>query len=210
MAIVLDESSAILVCAMLGYLSGSIPFGLIFARVAGHGDIRAIGSGNIGATNVLRTGSKKLALATLACDVLKGFFPVLIAWYFGAAAATAAAVGATLGHIFPVWLGFNGGKGVATAGGVLLAYSWPIALAVALTWIAMALVFRYSSLAAVTAAVVAPLCALIAQPAGVKPLAVVFIALLVIWRHRTNLSRLMHGKEDKIALRKKRVPPDAS
>jgi acyl phosphate:glycerol-3-phosphate acyltransferase len=209
MAIVLDESSAILVCAMLGYLSGSIPFGLIFARVAGHGDIRAIGSGNIGATNVLRTGSKKLALATLACDVLKGFFPVLIAWYFGAAAATAAAV-ATLGHIFPVWLGFNGGKGVATAGGVLLAYSWPIALAVALTWIAMALVFRYSSLAAVTAAVVAPLCALIAQPAGVKPLAVVFIALLVIWRHRTNLSRLMHGKEDKIALRKKRVPPDAS
>ncbi|HXE29224.1 MAG TPA: glycerol-3-phosphate 1-O-acyltransferase PlsY, partial [Stellaceae bacterium] len=161
--------------------------------------------GNIGATNVLRTGNKKLALATLICDVLKGFFPVLIAWRFGAEAATAAAVGATLGHIFPVWLGFKGGKGVATAAGVLLGYAWPIALAAVLTWIVMALVFRYSSLAAVTAAIVVPLYAWIARPEGVAPLAILIISLIVIWRHRTNLSRLIHGEEDKIALRKKRA-----
>ncbi len=195
--------SAIVACAVLAYLCGSIPFGLIFSRLAGHGDIRAIGSGNIGATNVLRTGSKTLAAATLICDMLKGFFPVLIAWRFGAEAATAAAIGAIIGHIFPAWLRFKGGKGVATAGGVLLAYAWPIALAAILTWIAMALVFRYSSLAAVTAAIAAPIYAWIARPEGVEPLAVLFITLIIIWRHRTNLSRLMHGEEDKIALGKK-------
>jgi glycerol-3-phosphate acyltransferase PlsY len=195
--------SAIVACAVLAYLCGSIPFGLIFSRLGGHGDIREIGSGNIGATNVLRTGSTKLALATLVCDMLKGFFPVLIAWRFGAEAATAAAVGAIIGHIFPIWLGFKGGKGVATAGGVLLAYSWPIAAAAILTWIAMALVFRYSSLAAVAAAIAALLYAWIARPEGVEPLAVIVITLIVIWRHRTNLSRLMHGEEAKIALRKK-------
>jgi glycerol-3-phosphate acyltransferase PlsY len=195
--------SAIIACAVFGYLCGSIPFGLIIARLGGHGDIRAIGSGNIGATNVLRTGSKKLALATLICDMLKGFVPVLIAWRFGAEAATAAAVGATLGHIFPVWLGFKGGKGVATAGGVLLAYSWPIAVAAVLTWIVMAFVFRYSSLAAVTAVIVASLYTWTVRPEGVSPLAVLFIALIVIWRHRTNLLRLIQGDEDKIALRKK-------
>ena len=195
--------SAIIACAVFAYLCGSIPFGLIFSHLGGHGDIRDIGSGNIGATNVLRTGSTKLALATLICDMLKGLVPVLIAWRFGAEAATAAAVGATLGHIFPVWLGFKGGKGVATAGGVLLAYAWPLALAVALTWIAMALLFRYSSLAAVTAAIVAPLYAWLARPEGVAPLAVLIIALIVIWRHRTNLSRLIRGEEDKITLRKK-------
>lgn len=189
--------------AVLAYLCGSIPFGLIFSRLGGHGDIREIGSGNIGATNVLRTGSKKLALATLICDVLKGFFPVLIAWRFGAEAATAAAVGATLGHIFPIWLRFKGGKGVATAAGALLAYAWPIAVAAVLTWLVMALLFRYSSLAAVTAAIVALLYAWIARPEGVQPIAVLIIALIVIWRHRTNLSRLVHGEEDKIALRKK-------
>ena len=194
--------SAIIACGAFAYLCGSIPFGLIFSHLGGHGDIRDIGSGNIGATNVLRTGNTKLALATLICDMLKGLVPVLIAWQFGAEAATAAAVGATLGHIFPVWLGFKGGKGVATAGGVLLAYAWPLALVAALAWIVMALVFRYSSLAAVTAAVVAPLYAWIAQPAGVAPLAVLIIALIVIWRHRTNLARLMHGEEDKITLRK--------
>jgi glycerol-3-phosphate acyltransferase PlsY len=203
MTINTGDWSAIVASAVLAYLCGSIPFGLIFSYLGGHGDIRAIGSGNIGATNVLRTGSTKLAVATLICDVLKGFFPVLVAWHFGAEAATAAAVGATLGHIFPVWLGFKGGKGVATAGGVLLAYAWPIALVAVVTWIAMALLFRYSSLAAVTAAIVAPLYAWIARPEGVAPLAVLIIALIVIWRHRTNLSRLMHGEEDKIALGKK-------
>ena len=194
--------TAIIACAMLAYLCGSIPFGLIFSHLGGHGDIRDIGSGNIGATNVLRTGSKNLALATLICDMLKGFFPVLIAWRFGADAATAAAVGATLGHIFPVWLGFKGGKGVATAGGVLLAYAWPLALAAALTWIVIAMLFRYSSLAAVTAAIVTSVYAWVARPQGIAPLAVLAIALIVIWRHRTNLSRLIHGEEDKIALRK--------
>jgi acyl phosphate:glycerol-3-phosphate acyltransferase len=195
--------TAIIGCAVFAYLCGSIPFGLIFSRLGGHGDIRTIGSGNIGATNVLRTGSKKLAFATLIFDVLKGFFPVLIAWRFGADTATAAAIGAILGHIFPIWLGFKGGKGVATAGGVLLAYSWPIAVATVLTWIVMALVFRYSSLAAVTAAIVAPLYAWIVRPDSVAPLAVLFIALIVIWRHRTNLLRLIQGEEDKITLRKK-------
>jgi acyl phosphate:glycerol-3-phosphate acyltransferase len=203
MTIASGDWGAIIASAVLAYLCGSIPFGLIIARLGGHGDIRAIGSGNIGATNVLRTGSKKLALATLICDMLKGFFPVLIAARFGADAATAAAIGATLGHIFPIWLGFKGGKGVATTGGVLLAYAWPIALAAIGTWIVMALVFRYSSLAAVTAAIVALLYAWIARPEGVEPLAVLIIALLIIWRHRTNLSRLIHGEEDKIALRKK-------
>jgi glycerol-3-phosphate acyltransferase PlsY len=195
--------TAIIACAVFAYLCGSIPFGLILTRFAGHGDIRAIGSGNIGATNVLRTGNKKLALATLICDMVKGFVPVLIAWRFGAETATAAAVGATLGHIFPIWLGFKGGKGVATAGGVLLAYSWPIAVAAVVTWIVMAFLFRYSSLAALTAAIVAPLYAWIMRPEGVSPLAVLVIALVVIWRHRTNLSRLIHGQEDKIALRRK-------
>ena len=205
MTISTGDWSAIIAWAVIAYLCGSIPFGLIFSRLGGHGDIREMGSGNIGATNVLRTGNKKLALATLICDVLKGFFPVLIAWRFGAEAATAAAVGATLGHIFPVWLGFKGGKGVATAAGVLLGYAWPIALAAVLTWIVMALVFRYSSLAAVTAAIVVPLYAWIARPEGVAPLAILIISLIVIWRHRTNLSRLIHGEEDKIALRKKRA-----
>jgi acyl phosphate:glycerol-3-phosphate acyltransferase len=193
----------ILISVVLAYLCGSIPFGLILTRFGGHGDIRAIGSGNIGATNVLRTGNKKIALATLLCDMIKGFVPVLIAWRFGPEAATAAAIGATLGHIFPVWLGFKGGKGVATAGGVLLAYSWPIAVTAVLTWIVMACVFRYSSLAAVTAAIVAPLYAWIMRPEGVSPLAVLVIALIVIWRHRSNLTRLIQGEEDKIALGKK-------
>ncbi|HEX3970060.1 MAG TPA: glycerol-3-phosphate 1-O-acyltransferase PlsY [Stellaceae bacterium] len=198
-----DDWTAIIACAAFAYLCGSIPFGLILTRFAGHGDIRAIGSGNIGATNVLRTGNKKLALATLICDMVKGFVPVLIAWRFGAEIATAAAVGAILGHIFPIWLGFKGGKGVATAGGVLLAYSWPIAIAAVGTWIVIALVFRYSSLAALTAAIVAPLYAWIMRPEGVSPLAVLFISLIVIWRHRANLSRLIQGQEDKIALGKK-------
>jgi glycerol-3-phosphate acyltransferase PlsY len=202
MTLATGDWSATIACAVFAYLCGSIPFGLIFSHLGGHGDIRDIGSGNIGATNVLRTGSTKLALATLICDMLKGLVPVLIAWRFGAEAATAAAVGATLGHIFPVWLGFKGGKGVATAGGVLLAYAWPLALVAAFAWIVMALLFRYSSLAAVTAAIVAPLYAWIARPEGVAPFAVLVIALTVIWRHRTNLTRLMHGEEDKITLRK--------
>jgi glycerol-3-phosphate acyltransferase PlsY len=204
MTIPAGDWSVIIACAVVAYLCGSIPFGLLFSHLGGHGDIRDIGSGNIGATNVLRTGSKNLALATLICDVFKGFFPVLIAWRFGADAATAAALGAILGHIFPIWLGFKGGKGVATAGGVLLAYAWPMAVAAVLAWVVIALLFRYSSLAAVTAAIVAALYAWIVRPEGVAPIAVLLITLIVIWRHRTNLSRLIHGEEDKIVLRKKR------
>jgi glycerol-3-phosphate acyltransferase PlsY len=196
---------AIIACALFAYLCGSIPFGLIFAHLGGHGDIRDIGSGNIGATNVLRTGNKHLALATLACDAAKGFVPVLIAQYFGTEAATAAAIAAPLGHIFPLWLRFKGGKGVATAAGALLAYAWPIGVAAILTWLVMAIVFRYSSLAAVTAATMATLYAWIMRPDGVEPLPILFISLIIIWRHRTNLTRLMRGDEDKIALRKTRA-----
>jgi glycerol-3-phosphate acyltransferase PlsY len=209
MTIPSGDWSAIIGCAALAYLCGSIPFGLIFTRLAGHGDIRKIGSGNIGATNVLRTGNKKLAAIVFICDFIKGFVPVLIAWRFGAPAAAAAAIGAPLGHVFPVWLGFKGGKGVATAGGVLLAYCWPIALTAIATWLVMAIVFRYSSLAAVIATLMAPLYAWIVRPSGISPLAVTLIALVVIWRHHSNLARLIRGEEDKIVLRKKRARNDA-
>ena len=209
MTIPSGDWSAIIGCAALAYLCGSIPFGLILTRLAGHGDIRTIGSGNIGATNVLRTGNKKLAAIVFICDFIKGFVPVLIAWRFGAPAAAAAAIGAPLGHVFPVWLGFKGGKGVATAGGVLLAYCWPIALTAIATWLVMAIVFRYSSLAAVIATLMAPLYAWIVRPSGISPLAVTLIALVVIWRHHSNLARLIQGEEDKIVLRKKRARNDA-
>ncbi|MGH7032902.1 MAG: glycerol-3-phosphate 1-O-acyltransferase PlsY [Stellaceae bacterium] len=191
--------------ALLAYLAGSIPFGLLLTKARGHGDIRALGSGNIGATNVLRTGDKPLAAATLFCDIVKGFLPVLIARRFGPHAAAAAAIAAPLGHIFPIWLRFKGGKGVATAGGALLAYAWPAALAAVATWFAIAIVFRYSSLAALAAAASAPLYAwlLLRQPG---PAAVVLvIALVVIARHRDNLARLLRGKESKIELRKRRA-----
>jgi glycerol-3-phosphate acyltransferase PlsY len=157
MSLSLATVSAIIACALLGYLCGSIPFGLILTRARGHGDIRALGSGNIGATNVLRTGDKWLAGATLFCDIVKGLVPVLIAQRFGAEIAGAAAIGAVLGHIFPPWLGFKGGKGVATAFGALIAYAWPVAAAGAATWLIVALVFRYSSLAAVIATALTPI-----------------------------------------------------
>src|SRR5690348_381768 len=191
--------------ALIAYLAGSIPFGLLLTKARGHGDIRSVGSGNIGATNVLRTGDKPLALATLFCDIAKGFLPVLIAQRFGPHAASAAAIAAPLGHIFPVWLRFKGGKGVATARGALLAYVWPAALAAAATWCAIAVVFRYSSLAALAAAASAPLYTwlLLRQPG--PTLIVLFIALVVIARHRDNLARLLSGKESKIELRKRRA-----
>jgi len=195
--------SILAACALVAYLAGSIPFGLLLTKARGHGDIRTLGSGNIGATNVLRTGDKTLALATLICDIAKGFVPVLIAQRFGPQAAAIAAIFAPLGHIFPIWLRFKGGKGVATAGGALLAYAWPAALAAAATWFVVALVFRYSSLAALAAAASAPLYAwlFLRRP---EPIAVVlFIALVVIARHRENLARLLSGKESKIKLRKK-------
>src|SRR5262245_46975379 len=141
--------------AALGYLLGSIPFGLVVTRLAGLGDIRAIGSGNIGTTNVLRTGRKDLAALTLVLDALKGTVAVLVARRFGLEPALAAGLGAFLGHLFPVWLGFRGGKGVATYLGLLLAFSWPAALFFALVWIAVATISRYSSLSALTATLLA-------------------------------------------------------
>jgi len=187
-------------CALLAYLCGSIPFGLILTKIAGHGDIRDIGSGNIGATNVLRTGSRMLALGTLFCDAAKGFLPVLIAQFFGSGFAAVALVFALLGHIFPVWLGFRGGKGVATGFGGLLAYAWPVAIAVIGVWIVFAVAFRYSSLAAIAAAAATPF---LAWPyfANGAPWTLFLVAALVIWRHSENIARLLRGEESKIALK---------
>src|SRR5439155_26701574 len=140
--------TGIVIAAVLGYLLGSIPFGLVLTRIAGLGDIRRIGSGNIGATNVLRTGNKALAGLTLALDLAKGLAAVLIGANWGGDAALAAGGAVILGHMFPVWLGFRGGKGVATALGVLLVIAWPVAIAAAALWLATAIFFRYSSLAA--------------------------------------------------------------
>lgn len=197
----LSLSWAALACAALAYLLGSIPFGLILTRIAGLGDVRRIGSGNIGATNVLRTGRKGLAAATLLLDAGKGAVAVLLASRFGGELAAVAALAVVLGHLFPVWLRFKGGKGVATSAGVLLAYNPPVALATMATWLVVALVFRYSSLAALAAAILAPLWAWLFGPRDAMPLTVVaIIALLVLLRHADNLRRLMRGAETKIRL----------
>ena len=187
-----------LVALALGYLLGSIPFGLLLTRLAGYGDVRDIGSGNIGATNVLRTGSKALAAVTLLLDALKGTTAVLLAAYFaGRNAALAAGLGAFLGHAFPVWLRFKGGKGVATYIGVLLGIAWPLAVAFVGIWIAMAAIFRISSLSALTASLATPL-TLLAM--GRLTEAILFAALsLILWfTHRTNIARLLAGTEPKI------------
>src|SRR5215813_721830 len=177
---------------ILGYLLGSVPFGLLLTRVAGLGDIRRIGSGNIGATNVLRTGSKGLAALTLALDLAKGAAAVLIAKSWGTEAGLAAAGCAVIGHMFPVWLGFRGGKGAATALGVLIPLAWPVALVTALLWLATALLFHYSSLAALVAAVAgAALTAVVADKG--TALLIAGIALLIIARHHENIRRLLAG-----------------
>src|SRR6478672_10319988 len=144
--------TGVLTAAIVGYLLGSVPFGLVLTRLAGFGDIRRVGSGNIGATNVLRTGNKSLAALTLALDVAKGIAAVGFGWVWGLEAAAAAAIAVCVGHMYPVWLGFRGGKGVATALGVLLALGWPVALGAGLVWLATAAAFQYSSLAALVAA----------------------------------------------------------
>ncbi len=180
-----------------GYLLGSIPFGLVLARLAGLGDLRQIGSGNIGATNVLRAGSKGVAALTLILDAAKGTAAVLLAARFGEPAALAAGLGAFLGHVFPAWLGFKGGKGVATYLGVLIGLYWPAALVFAATWLAVAFVTRYSSLAALTA-VVASVLALAAV--GEWRLAALFLLLggLLYARHAENIGRLARGEETRI------------
>ena len=199
----MSSSTFLPVAFVLGYLLGSIPFGLILTKLGGTQDLRSIGSGNIGATNVLRTGDTWLAVATLFCDIAKGFVPALIAQRFGAEFAGVAAIGAVLGHIFPVWLDFKGGKGVATAFGALIAYAWPVAAAAVVTWLIVALVSRYSSLAAVIATALAPLYAWYFDPSRGAVLVVLAIALIVVGRHSSNIARLLRGEESKIQLRKK-------
>jgi glycerol-3-phosphate acyltransferase PlsY len=197
--------------ALLGYLLGSIPFGLVLTKAAGLGDIRSIGSGNIGATNVLRTGHKGLALATLLLDGGKGAVAVLIAGIFDPTLAVLAGGGAMLGHIFPVWLGFKGGKGVATALGTLLAVMWPVGVLCCLVWLVMALLFRMSSLASLTSVAAAPVLgwALSGVPIFgmvrtdlVRAALALFIAVLVFIRHDGNIRRLLRGEEPKIGQKK--------
>ncbi len=193
-----------LLAAVGGYLLGSVPFGLVLTRWAGLGDIREIGSGNIGATNVLRTGRKDLALATLLLDAGKAGIALLLARAiagesplrieFGLVAGAAA----FLGHCYPVWLGFKGGKGVATFFGVLFAGAWPLGLIAGVTWLGVATMFRYSSLAALAAAAVTPVLGLIAGFSWSEIIFSLALAALIFWRHRTNIERLRTGTEPRI------------
>jgi glycerol-3-phosphate acyltransferase PlsY len=188
---------SLLAALVLGYLLGSIPFGLLLTRAAGLGDVRKIGSGNIGATNVLRTGNKKLAAATLLLDALKGTAAVLIAGSFGPDHALVAGLGAFLGHLYPVWLGFRGGKGVATYLGVLAAVAWQGALVFAAAWLAVAFLTRYSSLAALVAAIAVPV-ALYLLGFGRAAEVFVLLSLIVFVKHRANIGRLLSGTESRI------------
>ena len=186
------------VALLLGYLLGSIPFGLLFSWAAGAGDVRKIGSGNIGATNVLRTGKRWAALATLLCDGGKGAVAVLLAGRFhGDMAAAAAGLGAFLGHIFPVWLRFRGGKGVATLFGVLLALAWPVGLLALATWLAVAAVFRISSLSALVAAALAPIYMMFLGTPLYAMLALL-LAILIFATHHENIRRIIAGHEPRI------------
>lgn len=184
-----------------GYLLGSIPFGLIFARLAGAGDVRKIGSGSIGATNVLRTGKRTAAALTLLFDAAKGAAAVLVAQrWLNADAALFAGLGAFLGHLFPVWLGFRGGKGVAVSLGILLTVYWPVALLSLAAWIAMLAAFRISSLSALVAAVATPIFMFLFHRPHETVLAVL-LAILVFISHRENIRRLLRGEEPKVGSR---------
>jgi glycerol-3-phosphate acyltransferase PlsY len=194
-------AGADLAALLLGYLLGSIPFGLVLTRLAGLGDIRTIGSGNIGATNVLRTGRKGLAAATLLLDLLKGTAAVLLAQAIDpAGGALVGGFGAFVGHIFPVWLRFRGGKGVATYLGVLLALSWPAALVFAAIWLVAAATTRYSSVSALSASLATPPALLALGRPG--PAALFLVLTLILWlRHAENLRRLATGSESRIGQR---------
>ncbi|HQV02965.1 MULTISPECIES: glycerol-3-phosphate 1-O-acyltransferase PlsY [unclassified Novosphingobium] len=181
----------------LGYLLGSVPFGLILTNLFGEGNLRQIGSGNIGATNVLRTGNKGLAAATLLLDGAKGFLAVWLAWRWWPEVAGYAALGAVLGHCFPVWLRFKGGKGVATTLGVTLALATPIGLTYAATWLVMLAATRISSLSGMTAALAAPVAAWFSGNQAFVPV-LAAIAALVLWLHRANIARLRAGTEPKV------------
>ena len=188
---------------ILGYLCGSVPFGLLLTRAAGLGDIRNIGSGNIGATNVLRTGNRWVAAATLVLDAAKAALPVLVArYYWGEEAAMLAAIGAFLGHCFPAWLNFKGGKGVAVMIGSLLALSWPVGLIFCAVWLIVAFAQKMSSLAALTAAATAPIFAFVVVDEWLAG-AVAVMAILLFFQHRTNVARLMAGTEPRIGSEKK-------
>lgn len=184
--------------ALLAYLLGSVPFGIVITRAMGLGDLRRIGSGNIGATNVLRTGSKPAAFATLVCDVGKGAFAVILArQLLGDTAGLVAGVGAFAGHCYPLYLGFRGGKGVATFLGTVLALAWPIGLAACATWLAVAILTRLSSLSALAAAALSPLYAMVL---GAEPFAagLAIMAAFIFLRHRGNIARLAAGTEPRI------------
>jgi glycerol-3-phosphate acyltransferase PlsY len=196
----------LLTWAVIGYLLGSVPYALLLMKLAGRGDIRKMGSGNVGATNVLREGGTALAVATLVFDAGKGAVAVLLAANFGPPGAPEAALiagaAAVLGHVFPVWLGFRGGKGVATTLGVLLAASWPTGLAVIGTWLAVAVIGRYSSLSAILALALAPGYAYLLAGPSVALLALA-LAILVIALHHTNIRRLISGEEGRISFKRK-------
>ena len=192
----------LLLVALLGYLLGSIPFGIVMARLFGLGDLRQIGSGNIGATNVLRTGNKPAALLTLLGDAGKGGAAVLLARALvGEDAAQIAGFAAFLGHCFPIFLGFKGGKGVATWLGTMLALAWPVGLAACATWLVFALGFRISSLAALAAAALSPIMAALLGFPGFVALSIA-LALLIFARHRANIERLIAGDEPRIGAKK--------
>lgn len=193
-----DMTTNLIWAALLGYLIGSIPFGLLLTRAAGMGDVRQIGSGNIGATNVLRTGNKGLAAGTLVLDLLKGFAPVALAGHLWGEVAMAFAAGAAvLGHCFPIWLGFKGGKGVATNAGVAFGLAWPLGLAYAFVWLSVLAIFRISSLAGMAAVVAAAAAApLFGYPQFFPVLGA--IALLIIYLHRENIARLAKGEEPRV------------
>ena len=193
--------TAIVIAVAIGYLLGSIPFGLVLTRIAGLGDVRKIGSGNIGATNVLRTGNKAVAVLTLVCDVGKGTVAALIGGLWGPDAMLAAGAAALVGHMFPVWLGFRGGKGVATALGVLLAVAWTVAVAAGAVWLVVAVAFRYSSAAALAACLVAVGYAELSLDRGRAAL-ITGIAVLIIIRHHENIRRLVAGTESRISFKK--------
>jgi glycerol-3-phosphate acyltransferase PlsY len=191
------------IAALIGYLCGSIPFGLLLTKAAGLGDVRSIGSGNIGATNVLRTGNKKIAALTLFLDGLKGTVPVLLLTHFGGPqAGMIAGLAAMAGHIFPLWLGFKGGKGVATNLGVLFGLFWPLGLIFIALWLALAFAFRMSSVAGLATSALTPLWAYLFDRTDlVLPTALIAIAIWIM--HRANIGRLMKGEEPKIDLQKR-------
>ena len=196
-----DWSLYDLLALAVGYLLGSIPFGLILTKLAGHGDLRDIGSGNIGATNVLRTGNKALAALTLLLDLFKGTAAVLIGSRLGQDAAILGGLGAFLGHLFPAWLGFRGGKGVATYIGVLLGLYWPGAIAFCAIWLLVALITRYSSLSALLASAAVP-CLLFFIGGTRIPVLFVIFTVLLYWRHADNIGRLLRGEEERIGTKK--------